>query len=262
MLRNTKGDKLEVTELAKKRNAHYIGPEEVIFNLEEWEMRTNFNIMGSSKNIHQFDYALISRKDRSEVIPIGILTGSKQERMDSLLVLYMKSKDLSLNRRYALSSQTVTPYENFLAGIFNVPIAKSILLRDEENSIRISAEGLNRSETVILEVPKPRSPEKSTPEGTVKEDRSDSAGRHRRDHTMIMHDVLSLAKTYGDLGITNIIYKCNLNYRSALRTVNELLENRLIEISDTGGAKQKYKITKKGISMLEDMRRFTFSHDA
>ncbi len=250
---------MEITEIPVKKKAYQPSQDEVVFNLDEWDLKTDFNIMGTSKIIHHFEYALISRDNRTVVIPVTVLTGSKQDRMDSLVLLYLRSKDLGTPRRFCISSQTVSPYENFLSGIFNVPVVRSILLSGDEKSVRITADGISQRENnTEMEIEAKEKPIKHDPE-TVREEKSDTVSRHRRDHTMIMHDILSLARSYGNLGITNIIYRCNLNYRSALRAVNELLDNRLLEISDTGGAKQKYKITQEGISKLEEIRRFSFT---
>ena len=67
-----------------------------------------------------------------------------------------------------------------------------------------------------------------------------------------------MAKGSGEIGITKIIYKCNLNYRSALRAVNELLEGKLLEIGDSSGAKQKYQITNEGLNLLDELKKFNF----
>ncbi len=252
---------MEVAEFSSKRKAP-ISSDEIMFNLDDWELETNFSIMGSSKIIHQFDYALVSAHDRSEIIPIAVLTGTKQERMEAIVLLHLRTKDLSLSRKFAISGSTVTPYENFLSGMFSVPVIKAVVLANDDKIVRISYDGINSKSSVIAEIPKPIT-KKHEHEDTESEIsmKDEIAMRHRRDHTMIMHDILSLARTYGDLGITKIIYKCNLNYRSALRAVNELLDNKLLEISDNGGAKQKYKITTEGISMLEEIRHFTFARE-
>lgn len=259
MIRKAKGDCLEITEIPAKRKVHQLSQDEAVFNLEEWDLKTDFNIMGTSKIIHHFDYALISRANRSEIIPITVLSGNKQDRMDALVLLYLRSKDLGTSKRFSISSQTVSPYENFLSGIFNVPVVRSILLRGDEKSVVITPDGISHKENPAEKVAEMEEKPSRYEPVTVRDERNDPVSRHRRDHTMIMHDILALARTYGDLGITNIIYKCNLNYRSALRAVNELLENRLLEISDTGGAKQKYKITNEGISKLEDIRKLSFT---
>ncbi|MCL5881455.1 MAG: hypothetical protein M1592_02595 [Candidatus Thermoplasmatota archaeon] len=252
---------MEVAEFSSKRKAQ-ISSDEIMFNLDDWDLETNFSIMGSSKIIHQFDYALVSLNDRSEIIPIAVLTGTKQERMESIVLLHLRTKDLSLSRKFAISGSTVTPYENFLSGMFSVPVVKAVVLANEDKTVRISYDGVNSKSSMIPESQKStaKKPDHEEIESEISM-KDEITMRHRRDHTMIMHDILSLARTYGDLGITKIIYKCNLNYRSALRAVNELLDNKLIEISDNGGAKQKYKITTEGLSMLEEMRHFTFVHE-
>ncbi len=252
---------MEIAEFSsKKRTA--ISSDEIMFNLDDWHLEANFSIMGSSKIIHQFDYALVSENNGSEIIPISLLSGTKQERMEAIVLLHLRAKDLSMSRKFAISGTTLTPYENFLSGMFSVPVVRAVVLSNDDKTVRISFEGVNSKSSMMAETIKPVEAKPHHEEiETEPSIRDDVAMRHRRDHTMIMHDILSLARTYGDLGITKIIYKCNLNYRSALRAVNELLENRLLEVSDNSGAKQKYKITTDGLSMLEEIRHFTFARD-
>ena len=193
---------MEVTEFPSKRKMHQANPDEMVFNIDDWELKRDFNIMGSSKIIHHFEYALISKVNRSEIIPISVLTGNKQDRMDSLVLLYLRSKDLGTPRRFSISNQTVSPYENFLSGIFSVPVVKSILLRGDEKSLRITSEGVSQSENIMEKLASTVDGNPRYESVTVKEEKPDVVSRHRRDHTMIMRDILSLARTYGDLGIT------------------------------------------------------------
>ena len=250
---------MEVTEFsARKKFQQQFSSDDIIFNYQDWEVKKDFSVMGSSKIEHQFDYVLISTTDRNDIVPISVLLGTRQERMDSIVHLYLRSKDLSAGKRFAITSFTVTPYENFLSGIFNVPVVRSVILRNNENFLKITSDGVTRSDIVSHEAGSQAYEKKGVESQESVPYHTERSVRHRRDHTMIVHDILSLARTYGDLGITKIIYKCNLNYRSALRAVSELLDSRLLEISDNGGAKQKYKITPEGLSMLEDIRHISF----
>lgn len=256
----------EETEMgiAEGGNAKYaqvsIGADEVVFNLKDWNLKQNYTVPGEGKASHRFDYVLISTKNEREIIPIDILVGSKTNRMDQIVILYLQAKNLSMNRRYAVSSINVTPYENFLSGIFSVPIVKSIVLADDTGMLRISPEGLYEIESSSFKTSRAIRGEESVSEPvSASEEKKDSiANRRRRDHTRIIHDILTLAKSNGEIGITKIIYRCNLNYRSALRAVSELLDSKLLEIGQSSGAKQKYQITNEGLMLLDDLKKFNF----
>lgn len=258
---STIGDsELDLTEFTYSRRIQpTFGNDEIVFSLDEWELVRNLTLTGISKIAYKFEYALKSVNDEREMVLISTLTGAKTERMDSLVLLYLRAKDLNVTKRFAITSQSVSPYENLLSGIFNVPIVKSVILKDGGKYLKIAAGGITQVDMVVYEPEKTKFRDVERESKRVQtDDKPISASKRRRDHTKIVHDILSLAQTYGDLGITRIIYKCNLNYKSALRAVSELLDNKLLEISNSSGAKQKYKITSKGLGVLEDLKKFNF----
>lgn len=255
----------EETELsiAEAGNARYtqisVGTDEVAFDLKDWNLKQNYTVRGNDKAAHRFDYVLISNKNERDMIPIDILKGSKTNRMDQIVILYLRAKNLSLQKRYVISSINVTPYENFLSGIFSVPIVKSIVLIDDSGVLRISPDGLTEVDSSPIRENRAIRSGDSYPEPMNGQDeKKDGLGRRRRDHTRIIHDILTLAKSNGEIGITKIIYRCNLNYRSALRAVTELLESKLLEIGQSSGVKQKYQITSEGLLLLDDLKKFNF----
>lgn len=237
-----------------------IGSDEIAFNLKDWNLKQNYTIRTENRNAYTFDFALVSTNNENDVIPINILTGNKTERMDQIVVLYLRAKNLHLQKRYAITPINVTPYENFLSGIFTVPVVKSIVLKNGQGFIRVTSEGVSETEsTGSVNSSKPVKNVETSQEPLVSvEEKRDNNARRRRDHTRIIHDILTLAKGSGEIGITKIIYKCNLNYRSALRAVNELLDSKLLEIGNSSGAKQKYLITSEGLNLLDDLKKFNF----
>lgn len=235
-----------------------IGSDEVVFNLKDWSLKQDYIIRGDERQVFKFNFALVS-ENSSEIIPINLLSGNKTERMDQIVILYLRAKELQLQKRFAITPINVTPYENFLSGIFSVPVLKSIVLKNRDGYMRITSDGLTEIEPSSPSEEKPVKAEDVVHESVIAIDEKKEAGnRRRRDHTRIIHDILTLAKGSGEIGITKIIYKCNLNYRSALRAVNELLEGRLLEIGDSSGAKQKYQITSEGLNLLDELKKFKF----
>lgn len=251
---------LSVTEMGYSKSPQAsIGADEIVFNLKDWNLKQDYTIRSEDKLVHRFDFALISNANEKDVIPINVLNGNKTDRMDQIVILYLRTKNLSLQKRYALSTINVTPYENFLSGIFSVPIVKSIVLKDSKGFLRITPDGINEVEKTSSTTLRMNRHETFEQEVVAApEEKKDNTNRRRRDHTKIIHDILALAKTNGEIGITKIIYKCNLNYRSALRAVNELLEGKLLAIGESPGAKQKYQITTEGMLLLDDLKKFNF----
>ena len=251
---------LSVTEMGYSKSPQTsIGADEIVYNLKDWNLKRDYTVRGDDKVVHRFDYALVSAANEKDIIPLNVLNGNKTERMDQIVILYLRTKNLSLQKRYALSTINITPYENFLSGIFSVPIVKSIVLKDTDGFLRITPDGVNEVEKTSLSSMRLNRHEALEQEAiAVPDEKKDNLNRRRRDHTKIIHDILALAKNNGEIGITKIIYKCNLNYRSALRAVNELLDGKLLAIGETQGAKQKYQITTEGMLLLDDLKKFNF----
>ena len=224
-----------------------------ILGMDDWELKHNFVTSGTDGTVNSFEYILISKRDFQK-IPIVILKGSKSERMDQIAVLHLKSKSIGATQKIAITNQVCTPYENFLAGIFNVTVIRegaTINLSDNEASNRNTLKTVKREGT-------PNASEKQ-PEQARRKRESASLARKRRDRTKIVHDILELADSYGSLGITKIIYRCNLNYNSAQKIMNELLDRKLLETLPTGGVKNKFKITESGLHFLNDLKKLTLT---
>ncbi|MEM0158461.1 MAG: winged helix-turn-helix domain-containing protein [Thermoplasmataceae archaeon] len=220
------------------------------FNLSEWRLVENYEKRGSNGILHRFDYALIS--SAGEVIPVNLLNGPRSDRIDTIVLTYFRAKDLGFRNKYVVSSQVSSPYENFLSGIFSVPILKGIVLKDGETVTRIGNDVVSRKKINNGEKRPSIRESVRISGGTASQLHGE---RHRRDHTKIVQDILELAESYGDVGITRIIYKCNLNYNSAQRIINELLDRNLLQTIGQAGSKQKFKLTESGQFLLKDLRK-------
>lgn len=236
----------------------YIDEKEFINNLilnilpeqNNWELKANYITTGKGGTILNFDYMLVSR-DESEKIPILLLKGGKNERLDQIASLHLKSKAINATRKIAISSTSCTPYENFLAGIFNVNIIREssteqLSLVESERKTRNDIRIAKKTENTIRSQP------------VVKKKREYNANRKRRDRTKIVHDILELADSNGTLGITKIIYRCNLNYNSAQKIINDLVSRKLIEVMASSGIKKKFRITETGLTFLSDLKKLSF----
>lgn len=97
-------------------------------------------------------------------------------------------------------------------------------------------------------------------DGTVKKIRNENyftnieqqSGTHarKREKMEIMKDVLNFIRQKDGASITNIITKCNLNYTSALKILDRLIEKDYLEI-EIAGIKNIYVMTDKARSFLE-----------
>ena len=78
--------------------------------------------------------------------------------------------------------------------------------------------------------------------------------KFKRDRTAIMAEIMQLL-TLDQQGITSIIYRCNLNYRSAKKVLDELMMKKYVE-AQKEEEKTLYGITKEGADALKMIRKF------
>ena len=90
--------------------------------------------------------------------------------------------------------------------------------------------------------------------GSAKPRKDSVKARMRRDRIKIMMDVLSLLKEKNSR-ITSIIYKCNLNYRTATDLLDELIQKKYVEIRQIGNGENLYVLTKEGSEALVNVRK-------
>lgn len=80
----------------------------------------------------------------------------------------------------------------------------------------------------------------------------------RRDKSKIIYDILSLTGQENGAGITKIIYKCNLNYKSAMTILDDMKNKNLVELVKEKSTKSTYVITKEGLKALDDLNRINY----
>ncbi|EQB68140.1 MAG: hypothetical protein AMDU1_APLC00033G0021 [Thermoplasmatales archaeon A-plasma] len=78
--------------------------------------------------------------------------------------------------------------------------------------------------------------------------------RLRRDRMRIMLDVMELLNEHSSR-ITNIIYKCNLNYRTANELLDELIKKNYVQLRKDNENESSYSLTKAGSDALQSVRK-------
>ena len=77
----------------------------------------------------------------------------------------------------------------------------------------------------------------------------------KRQKMEIMKDVLHFIRGSDCTGITSIIYRCNLNYNTALKMIEELIHKEYLKV-ETVENKKTFIVTGKGESFLEAIANF------
>lgn len=82
-----------------------------------------------------------------------------------------------------------------------------------------------------------------------------SAKKLRRDHTHLILEIMSLLRDEKSR-ITNIIYKCNLNHKTATNLIDELIEKGYLRIVESEESEKAYLLTREGSEALRTLERF------
>ena len=207
-------------------------------DLIEWKFMRNFSIKGKSETLHSFDYALQSIKSNS-IIPILNLrdfTGNKYER---ILMHRVKSADIEASSGLILISDDLEPKEKNLCEICNFNVIKVSHVNASMASYNIGKSLTSRLLTMDKET---RSMANS------------HSKRHNRDRTRITQAILETVYALEGASITQLIYRCNLNYKSAKEIMGDLIKRELIKTARYGESNLKYEITERGKRVLERLR--------
>jgi len=90
--------------------------------------------------------------------------------------------------------------------------------------------------------------------GTSRDTINEGLNGHRRDKFLVMINIMELLDS-GESRITNIIYKCNLNYKTASKVIDEMIKRGYIRTDTARGAKE-YSITNVGTEALVNLRKY------
>ncbi len=206
--------------------------------LIEWKFLRNFNIKGKSDTIHSFDYALQSIKS-SNIVPILNLRDFSGNKYEKILMHRVKSADIESSSGIILTSEDLEPKEKNLCEICNFNVIKIPHVNSSIASYNI---GKSLASRLIAMDREPRNLASS------------HSKRHNRDRTRITQEILETVYTLEGASITQLIYKCNLNYKSAKEIMGDLIKREMVKTARYGESNLKYEITEKGKRILERLR--------
>lgn len=209
-------------------------------DLIEWKFMRNFSIKGKSETIHSFDYALQSIKTNS-IVPVLNLRNFPGSKYERILMHRVKSADIESTSGVILVSMDLDPKEENLCDICNFNVIKIPLKNSSNASFNIGKSLANR---LLV---------------GVERESSDNRGishskRHNRDRTKITQEILETVYALEGASITQLIYKCNLNYKSAKEIMGDLIKRDLVKMARNGENNLKYAITDRGKRILERLR--------
>lgn len=200
-----------------------------------WTMKEDAVIKGKSGLQHRVDFCFNSA-DGKKVIII------KAER-------YLGSVFLAIGK-IQIIKEDLDPSEVFVvcstSDLFDV--ASRIASQIDVKAIRSVKFGYPENDTLSLSVNHSFSEETDTKHENVMKNL-------RRDHTRLIMEVMSLLREKKSK-ITYIIYKCNLNYRSATDLLDELISKGYLKIILSGEGEKSYILTREGNDALMTIQKF------
>ncbi len=236
-------ENMETPEWLKLYNGAILEEVAEMFGLnhEEWKLVHDVKIMGSSHVTHYFDSALQSLKD-NRLVPILVLSRNDEDKSNKIMMHRVKTTDTMIPGGIVLTDYEMDPKEQDLCEICNLKVHRvrtgpvpSAMLINEQFVTR--TQGINS--LTERETPEPKKPK---------------VQRRNRDRTRIIMDILSNVQFMKGASITQLIYRCNLNYKYAKSILSDLLSRELLKITVYENQARKYELTERGRSALERLR--------
>jgi len=236
--------------------------EDDILNNEEWEEIYGAKLKDNNNTYHTVDMILKS-VDTGKIIIIAILNQNIINKLDKLRELQNSSNNVKHPEKMALSSEKVTYEMDKLRELQNISnnvkhYAKIALYSGKLNKevqeyaskydiylfkkLVITHNGIEK----IISLKKYN----NIKSGTYPKN-NNRTPVPRRQRITIVKEILNLMME-GNVNITKIIYKCNLNYEYAISLIEKLINEGYVEAIEYN-AVILYRITDNGIKYLKSL---------
>lgn len=209
----------------------------------QWIDEKEGSVRGKSGLYHSFDIVLTSRRNPDSRIVCIILDGNSSSRSTKMSTFYVHSVDISAQRMIVLSTEPSTLEERMLSSSLGIEMYRVDLGGQRESRGRGSAKQ-------NLDLPEP------APQDHRSNDEDENGRKSRkkyRDRTQIIHEILDSTSTEEGATITRIIFRCNLNYNSARKIIQDMLRKELLSMRRDRDNKKVYRITSIGSDLLDKL---------
>lgn len=208
---------------------------------DEWNCTLNGTVTGRSGLKHKFDFILRSLSGREKLIVCRLLKKGGNNRMGRITAFYAHSVDVASSRAIVISEDRPSIEEQMLTSSLKVEMLLSESLGENTGS---KSHLPTTKELEVTAVSSKQNQEK----------KQDVRRRKYRDRTQIIHEILSSVASSEGSTLTRIIFRCNLNYKTAKEIVDEMIRNELLSREDQEDQnKTVYGLTKLGGNILEKL---------
>ncbi len=212
------------------------------YNQDEWKVVYNVEIKGNSQVSHLFETALQSRSD-GRVVPILYLSATDEDNSKKIMLHRVKTTDTMMPGGLVVTNYEMNSKEQALCKICNMRIFR---IRGQVFGGNRNVVGNPTHEFGVESQLNGREILESRKRGRVQ--------RRNRDRTKIVMDILSNVQYMRGASITQLIYKCNLNYKSAKSILSDLISRELLKVVLYDEQVRKYELTERGRTALERLR--------
>jgi len=209
----------------------------------EWRIVFRGTIRGKSQILHYFDLVMESEMNKA-LAPILFLRSTDENKASKIMLHKVKSDDVSANLSYVLTDFPMEPKDRILSEMSHL---KVINVGQFQNGRLISDRFHNAFYDVTETVRRNANDE-------IFSEKPKIFRRKNRDRTKIIQDVLESVLYMKSASITQLIYKCNLNYKSAKNLLNEMISKDLLKIVEYSSIGKRYEMTDRGRKMLERLQ--------
>lgn len=212
------------------------------FNQNDWKLVYDMRVKGKSQTLHTFGLALESLRDHS-IIPVLFLNQADVGKSEKIMLHRVKSADVSANLGYVAVDFDLDAKERALCDICNLSVVRVPPSNNRHQEIQeISSDTKEKEHYSIQSF----NQEMNQKRPAIK--------RRNRDRTKITQEILENVLYLRNASITQLIYKCNLNYKSAKTILNDLIKRDLVKIVNYESNGRRYELTDRGKRALEKLR--------
>ena len=192
----------------------------IVFNSDRWEMMARFSYTGKSGINFRFDYVFTHRVTglRAAVLK---LSGNGQSRHNQISALSLISGSENDNVKLFIATKRLKGAEKIVVKSLNLNYIKKVGTFDHAQNITWIGES--------------KSP----------------CGGKKRDKTAVVRDIINLLEDH-ECKITELVYKCNLNYARATELIDELMVKKMI-VADIHDGRKVFRVTREGTEFVRKL---------
>lgn len=209
----------------------------------EWKVVFRGTIRGKSQILHYFDMVMESEMNKT-LAPVAFLRSTDENKASKLMLHKVKCEDVSANLSFVMTDFSLEPKERILCEMSHI----KVVFLGNMNGGKLVSDQFHNTFYEISEVIK------RDTDDTIFSEKPRIFRRRNRDRTKIIQDVLESVLYMKSASITQLIYKCNLNYKSAKNLLNEMISRELLKIVEYSSVGKRYELTDRGRKTLERLQ--------